>query len=213
MRCRHNVVHLLPLVLLLSLGCGKEEPQSPPEKKPADWCERVAAGPVGSKPGPVALSEAHALVRFFGTGPSYYEADAALASVLEGAQVDWDEAAIRYAEALQPVCALEATEQGLGPTRVEEVGAVAVIRRSVIPELLPGDTLVSIEGVPMADWLAPVYARTPSATPGYRFVRAMDELRRLQGPTRFGVRAPDGAPREVRVQPRPELAPRGTRSC
>lgn len=504
---RTGARRLLPLVLVLGLGCGKEQPE--PAKKPADWCERVAAGPAGTKPGPVAMSEAHALVRFFSTGPTYYEADEALASALEGAQVDWDEAALRYAEALQPVCALEATTEGLGPVRVEEVGPVAVIhpgtgdivlppsaeavaidlrglpaapeldgalrkalaaastqpvartprvirafigmtderglttpaytndavvrelppltpagakelpmavltgstlapaaarfavdlrlasrawlfgedvatavaeyrwapigkrglairtealkdnqgmvpdsvpadralgasletslaglaglgappavdrggevtrpepgqrqvqaepsratrlspgiaraglvtihgalrrffpyfhqvgdriderleetlamvdaaplnpdrmvalmdrfgealqdghargffqgrrnagfvpaeldevagevvvRRSDVPELLPGDTLVSIEGVPMADWLAPVYARTPAATPGYRFVRAMDELRTLQGPTLFGVRAPDGSLREVRVQPRPEAA-------
>jgi len=117
----------------------------------------------------------------------------------------------RFSEVIQDGHALSfvpgRTAAGYLPVVLDNVAGEVVVRRSVVPEFLPGDTLVSIEGTPMADWLAPVYARTSGATPGWRFVRAMDELRTLRGPTRFGVRAPDGALREVRVQPRSDIAP------
>lgn len=187
MRNRPDPRPLLPLLLLLGLGCGKEEqPLKPPAEKPADWCERVAAGPAGTAPAPVAMAEAHALVRFFGTGPTYFEADRALVSALEGARVDWDAAALQYAEALQPVCALDVTVEGLGAVRVEEVGAVAVIRPGTGDVVLPPSAravAIDLRGLPAAPGLEQALAKALAVASTQPVARTPGRVRAHAGMT------------------------------
>ncbi len=163
MRDERWLTGLLTLMLLVGQGCGKEEPTpAPPETKLADWCERVAAGPPATAPGAVAMSEAHALVRFFSPTPTYYEADQALASALEGDRLDWDAAALRYAESLHSVCALDATSEPLGAARVEEVGGVAVIHPGTGDVVLPASAsavAIDLRGLPAAPGLEQALAK------------------------------------------------------
>ncbi|NVJ21948.1 peptidase S41 [Myxococcus sp. AM011] len=134
--------------------------QSPPSAK--DWCEHVLAGPAGTKPAPVAFSEAHAQVRFFGTGPSYSEADQALVVALEGPRVDWDEAIVTYASAQEPACALDASANGLGRAHVLSFGPLAHVRPGTGGLSLPRGTqavVIDLRGLPAAPGLEEALAR------------------------------------------------------
>ncbi|MFP2910994.1 hypothetical protein ACLESD_39355, partial [Pyxidicoccus sp. 3LFB2] len=75
---------LLVAACLLPTACSDETPPSPPPVEPPvpraiDWCPHVTAGPPGTAPGPLAMSSAHVLVRFFSPGSHYVALDAALA--------------------------------------------------------------------------------------------------------------------------------------
>ncbi|MFY2564065.1 S41 family peptidase [Corallococcus terminator] len=92
---------------------------------------------------------------------------------------------------------------GYFPVALEEVSGEPVIRRSALPDVHPGDTLVSVGGTPMSAWLAEEKAHASAATPGYLHDKAARRLVELQGPTTFGLRAVDGRLRSVQVQPQP----------
>ncbi|MFO0590781.1 MAG: S41 family peptidase [Polyangiaceae bacterium] len=92
---------------------------------------------------------------------------------------------------------------GIIPIFVEDIDGEAVIRRSGDPALAPGDTIVSINGVPADTWYATQLARSGGATPGYRFEIATREMMRADGPQSFGVRDAAGIEKTVTVDPHP----------
>jgi hypothetical protein len=92
---------------------------------------------------------------------------------------------------------------GYFPVTLEQVDGAPVIRRSLVPGVNPGDTLVSVAGRPMSEWLDEERSRAPAATPGHVNDIAMRRLTTLRGPTLFGLRALDGTTRTVEVQPQP----------
>jgi C-terminal processing protease CtpA/Prc len=95
---------------------------------------------------------------------------------------------------------------GYFPVTLEQISGEPVIRRSLAPGVNPGDTLVSVAGRPIAEWLAEEQAHTSAATPGYLHDLAMRRITALQGPTVFGLRGVDGTTRTVVVQPQPVTA-------
>ncbi len=90
---------------------------------------------------------------------------------------------------------------GYLPVLLTDVAAEPVVTTSLTPMINKGDTLVSIGGRPMSDWMAEQLPRTAGASPGYRFDLATRRLVELSGPTAIGLRAPDQALRTVTVTP------------
>ncbi|MEC7987667.1 MAG: S41 family peptidase, partial [Myxococcota bacterium] len=84
--------------------------------------------------------------------------------------------------------------------QIQQVEGEAVIRDSTHPELRPGDTIVSIDGIPAADWYEEAMSRYSAASYGYRFVLATDELKEVYGSKTLGLRDPNGNEREETVQ-------------
>jgi hypothetical protein len=171
------------------LGAGGASAQStpPPDKS---WCEHVAGGPSGALTGPFALSAAHARVRFFGTGNTNTEADLALAPALEGSTVDWDAAAVAYAAAMEPACAVDTTPMSLPPARVLSLGPITYVRPGTGDLRLPRQTravVIDLRGLPAAPGLEAALAKAigaASTTPVERVSRRVrihegmtDELR------------------------------------
>ncbi|MCP3057435.1 S41 family peptidase [Myxococcus sp. K38C18041901] len=92
---------------------------------------------------------------------------------------------------------------GFFPVALEEVQGQPIIRRSALPALQPGDTLVSINGQPMSAWLAEEMAHASAATPGYLHDVAIRRLLIMNAALDVGLRGADGTPRVVQVQPQP----------
>lgn len=93
---------------------------------------------------------------------------------------------------------------GIFPVQLDRIGGEPVVRRSLLPEVKPGDTIISIDGQPVAEWYAAEYQRTSAATEGYRFELASREfLFRMEKPMEIGLRDLDGTTRSVVVQPQP----------
>ncbi|NMO17399.1 peptidase S41 [Pyxidicoccus fallax] len=89
---------------------------------------------------------------------------------------------------------------------LEQVAGEVVIRRSLVPGVNPGDTVVSVAGRPITEWLAEEKSRTSAATPGYLHNLAVAKLLELRGPTVFGLRSVEGAVRTVEVLPQSRTA-------
>ncbi|MBJ6764990.1 peptidase S41 [Myxococcaceae bacterium JPH2] len=87
---------------------------------------------------------------------------------------------------------------------LEHVAGELVIRRSVQADLHPGDTLTSMDGQPMSEWLATEMATVSAATPGWKREAASRRLLSMNGPKTFGVRDVEGNTRFVRIQPQPQ---------
>ncbi|WP_275900272.1 S41 family peptidase [Pyxidicoccus trucidator] len=163
---------LLLAACILQTACSDEKPPGPPPVEvPApqaiDWCPYVAAGPPGTAPGALAMSSAHALVRFFSPGSHYVALDAALVRALEGPTVDWDAAARVYAEALESVCALETVaEAPLPAVSVEDLGGIAVIHPGTGDVTLPAGAravAIDLRVLPAAPGLEEALGRAISA--------------------------------------------------
>ncbi|WP_437817157.1 S41 family peptidase [Sorangium sp. So ce1078] len=92
---------------------------------------------------------------------------------------------------------------GSFPSYLEWIDGGAVVRQTLAVGVNPGDTLVSIDGVPAADWYATEMARSSGATDAYRFVVASYEVQRLMKPVELGLRDPDGAVRTLPFEPQP----------
>jgi hypothetical protein len=95
---------------------------------------------------------------------------------------------------------------GFFPVTLEQVAGEPVIRRSLVSGVNPGDTLISVGGRPMSEWLDEERSRASAATPGYLNDLVMQRLNTLSGPTVFGLRAVDGTTRTVEVLPQPVSA-------
>ncbi|WP_342381981.1 S41 family peptidase [Myxococcus stipitatus] len=130
------------------------------------------------------MSAVHAQVRFFGTGPSYTDADQSLVRVLEGDAVDWDSALVRYADKLEGVCALDASAKTLGPARVFSVGPVAVIRPGTGDLQLPRHAraaLLDLRDLPSAPGLEEALARAIGAVSTLPVARLSERVRHFFG--------------------------------
>lgn len=153
------------MALLVLSACGEKKGEVVPEPLPpvADmaWCEHVAAGPAGTAPSVLALSEAHALVRFFSTMAGS-GADEALVAALSGTSVDWEAAVSTYAQELESACALEADPQPLPAARIVQMGAVAIIHPGTGELALPPSAqavAIDLRGLPAAPGLEQALAR------------------------------------------------------
>ncbi|MRG91507.1 S41 family peptidase [Polyangium spumosum] len=92
---------------------------------------------------------------------------------------------------------------GSFPSYLEWIDGEAVVRQTLAVGVEPGDTLVSIDGVPAADWYTTELARSSGATDAYRFVVASYEVQQLQKPIELGLRDPDGGMKTLQFQPQP----------
>jgi peptidase S41-like protein len=98
------------------------------------------------------------------------------------------------------------TFAGFLPVFLDELEGRPVVRRSSIPEIGAGDTILSIDGRPIEEVYAEQYRMTSAATPGWRFDVASRFVSRLTHPVRLVLADPDGAEREVSVAPQPGTA-------
>lgn len=187
-----TVKWLLLATCILQTACADEKPPGPPPvETPApraiDWCPYVAAGPPGTMTGPLAMSSAHALVRFFSPGSHYVELDAALASALEGPAVDWDAAARGYAEALEDVCALDTVAAApLPAVSVEDVGGIAVIHPGAGDVTLPAGAravAIDLRGLPEVPGAEEALGRAISAASTAPVARVPHRVRAHKGMT------------------------------
>ncbi|AGC45242.1 peptidase, S41 family protein [Myxococcus stipitatus DSM 14675] len=97
------------------------------------------------------------------------------------------------------------TPAGYFAVYLDEIGGEPVVRRSVVPDVHPGDTVTSVDGVPMAEWLSVETAHASAATPGWKHEVAARRLVNMNGPSTFGLRGVDGVTRFVQVQPQPQM--------
>lgn len=151
------------MLLLLLLACrGGKDGAAPDDSAPPDTagddtglvppsdgrCDRVLAGPGDGADPLLALSAAHASVRFFGDVPDLLTADAALVAALEGGWATPDLDA--YAAALG-YCHLAAVP-ALGPARAEAVGPVLWVTPGTGPVPVPDGAFeavaVDLRGLP-----------------------------------------------------------------
>lgn len=110
------------------------------------WCARLAAGAgEDERPFWLALSEAHAGIRFFGPEEEAQTVDLALAAAADGPADDPVDLE-RYARALPTVCAIQGGADELGDVSVEMRGTVAVVHPGAgAPVLPPGTTAVAVD--------------------------------------------------------------------
>ncbi len=87
------------------------------------------------------------------------------------------------------------------PVFFEQIDGKPVVRRSGTPGMHPGDTIVSVAGTPIDRWYAAELGLTSAGSDGYRYHLASRNLKRLTGPTAFGVRSSKGVERSVIVTP------------
>jgi hypothetical protein len=105
------------------------------------WCARIAggAGVDGVSP-PIALSEAHAWVRYFGAASSHEEVDGALVDGVTAANGAVDErAAAGFGTALESVCFVAASERALDDAKVTTRGGLAIVKPGRGDVVVPND--------------------------------------------------------------------------
>jgi C-terminal processing protease CtpA/Prc len=90
---------------------------------------------------------------------------------------------------------------GLLPLYLEDVGGVPAVRRSVDPQIHPGDTILAIDGRPIRQVYADAYRLVSTATPGRRFLAASQVISQITGPETLLLADPAGRRRSVRTQP------------
>jgi C-terminal processing protease CtpA/Prc len=180
---------------------------------PFGWLQPVVTGRPETR---AALLIAHGFVRLFFP---YFDVvgdtiDERLVETLRSVDgwdgVDRKEARrllLRFGEALQDghqfVWDRGLSFAGYLPVFLEELDGRPVVRRSTIPEISAGDTILSIDGRAIEDVYAEQYRITSAASPGYRFDKASREISMLRGPATLELIDPDGARRQVTIAPRP----------
>lgn len=142
------------------------------------------------------------------------EADAGFArrdavrAVLERFSAALDDAHVGVTDLARDATSNEFT--GVIPVGFDVAGGEPVVATSAVAALHPGDTITAVDGVPVADFLVPYGARISSATPSNHALATASFLGYLTSANRtFGVRAPDGATREVVVTPGSTYPPFG----
>ncbi|WP_255208517.1 MULTISPECIES: S41 family peptidase [unclassified Myxococcus] len=179
---------LLAAACAFHTACGDDPPPTePPPPQALDWCPRITPGSSGMSSSALAMSNAHALVRFFSPGSHYREIDAALAGAMEGSTVDWNGVARAYAEALDSVCAHEATASAdLPVVQVEQHDTVAVIRPGTGEPVLPEGTravAIDLRGLPDAPGLEEALTRAISVASSQPVPRVSARVRVNDGMT------------------------------
>jgi hypothetical protein len=111
----------------------------------------------------------------------------------------------RFGEALhdghQFVFSLGPADFGYLPAFLEEVDGRPVVRRSSIPEIHAGDTILSMNGRHIEDIYADEYRIISTASHGYQFDVASRYVSRLYGTTTLELADPNGALRRVTIEP------------
>lgn len=97
----------------------------------------------------------------------------------------------------------DASVVGYLPVRFDHLDGRPVIAHSGVDELAPGDTLVAIDGEPVEDVYAELLAWHGAGTEGYALDLCSRVVRRMYGTTTYTVEDPDGASRDVVVEPHP----------
>jgi hypothetical protein len=93
---------------------------------------------------------------------------------------------------------------GYLPIVLEHINGMPVVRRSGLPNVHAGDTIVRIDGVPSQTWFAAQGALTSASTERYRFfVIVHHTLQPVHGPRTFGLVDVLGRYREETVQAPP----------
>lgn len=90
------------------------------------------------------------------------------------------------------------------PVQLEHIGGRPVVRRSGVPGIQPGDTIVALEGRPIEQVYAEELARTSAATPGYQRDIADRYVFMMSGPLSLTLESPDGARRTVTAPLQPQ---------
>jgi hypothetical protein len=105
------------------------------------------------------------------------------------------------------------TDAVLVPTRgelplyIEEIDGEPVVTRSRVPEISPGDTLLSVDGEPVAERYALEEELVSASTDGDRFVKATrGAILTLDAPAVIEIRDPCGALRVVTADPGPPFS-------
>ncbi len=94
--------------------------------------------------------------------------------------------------------------KGYLPLVIETLGGKAIVRRSAVSGILPGDQILSLDGRTVRDFYAKQLRITSASTPGYRFDIANRELTKLKGTVRVVVASgKSGARRSIEVAPVP----------
>ncbi|WP_043710410.1 S41 family peptidase [Corallococcus macrosporus] len=181
---------LLAAACVFHSACGDDPPSPPTEPPPPqalDWCPHVTPGAAGTSSSALAMSEAHALVRFFSPGSSYREIDTALTTALEGTTVDWNGVARAYAEALESVCAHDATATApLPAAQVEQADTVAILRPGTGELVLPAGTravAIDLRGLPDAPGLEEALAHAIAVVSNQPIPRVSARVRVHDGMT------------------------------
>lgn len=85
--------------------------------------------------------------------------------------------------------------------QIERIDNEPVVRTSVHPDILAGDTIIEIDGEPASSWYEEAMTRYSASSDGYRFVQASSELKEVYGTRALTLQAPDGVEREVQAGP------------
>lgn len=141
---------------------------------------------MGTAPAAVALSEAHALLRFFSPGRGYRAIDSVLATALEGSTVDWNGVAQAYADEFESVCVHVPRDAApLSPVQVEQYDTVAVIRPGTGEPMLPEGTqavAIDLRGLPDVPELEEALTRAIAAASNTPASRVSARVRVHDGP-------------------------------
>jgi len=89
------------------------------------------------------------------------------------------------------------------PVYLEYIGARPVVRRSLVSDIHPGDTIVALDGRPIEDVYADELARTSAATEAHRRELAEQYIYAMSGPRTLIVEDTFGVRRSVTADPQP----------
>ncbi|MCK6507661.1 S41 family peptidase [Myxococcota bacterium] len=153
------------LLLLLSCRTGPGAPRGEDTGGPDDTgtpvapsldpCQRVRAGEAGPG-GIVALSEAHAALRLFGSASDFLTADAGLVAALSGDDPVGAPDLDAYAAAVEDACLLDAEEGALGAATVLDQGGMWWVTPGTGPVSVPDDgapVVLDLRGLPAVEGL------------------------------------------------------------
>jgi C-terminal processing protease CtpA/Prc len=90
------------------------------------------------------------------------------------------------------------------PVFLEHIGDRPVVRRSNVAAIHPGDSIVELNGRPIAEVYQEELARTSAATIGYKLDIADRYIYEMDGPMTLELEDADGVQRTVTVEPAPE---------
>lgn len=96
--------------------------------------------------------------------------------------------------------------QGFALIHYTPIDGKPVVLYSAAPGVEKGDTLLSVDGEPIEDWLKREYKRTSAATDGYRFDLAIRRLDVLKSKVQMKFRTAMGKEKTVEVKPQPYTA-------
>jgi C-terminal processing protease CtpA/Prc len=111
----------------------------------------------------------------------------------------------RFGEALQDghVFTTPLSAEGTFPVYLEYIGARPVVRRSLVADIHPGDTIVELDGRPIEEVYAEEMSRTSAATEAHRRDLAEQYIYAMSSPRTLVIEDTFGVQRSVTVEPQP----------